>query len=360
MANDAMSETVLIFPAGVPDALKYQTEAAARGCHVVGASSLAFNPEADRYDAWEYLPYVHAPEFPEKLSDLITRLGISAIYAPHEVVSSHLAEILPGLASGVELISASPLLAKEREYRALWDRAEAIGGAPDWFDGGAPRLKGARLAGLLRFVDDVPGMSDNDKIAAMIEVARHVPAGDIVEIGSWWGRSAALLTLLSRHHGLGSVLCVDPWRADALPQGVTILDKASAAMDLDDALRIFETNLAPIADGRVNYIRAPSVEGAARYEPGLSVETEALGRTVYCGQIALLHIDGNHALERVTEDAESWTPHMAPGGWIVFDDYVWAFGDGPQEVGDAYCTRNAHRIVRSFVMGTALFVQLDA
>jgi hypothetical protein len=23
-----------------------------------------------------------------------------------------------------------------------------------------------------------------------------------------------------------------------------------------------------------------------------------------------------------------------PGGWIVFDDYQWAFGDGPTRVGD--------------------------
>jgi hypothetical protein len=355
-----MTETVLIFPAGVPDALKYRAEAAERGCRVVGASSLAWNPEADRYDAWEYLPYVHDPEFGEALTALIVRLGISAVYAPHEVVSGHLAEILPVMAPGVALISASPLLAKEREYRALHARAEAIASAPDWFGGGAPRMHGARLAGLLRLVDGVPGMSDNDKIAAMIEVARHLPDGDIVEIGSWWGRSAALLTLLSRHHDRGSVLCVDPWRADALPQGVAVLDRASAAMDLDDALRIFETNLAPIGLGRVNYIRAPSTEAVTRYGPGLEVESEALGRTTYLGRIALLHIDGNHALERVTEDCDCWTPHMTPGGWVVFDDYVWAFGDGPQQVGDAYCARNASRIVRSFVMGTALFVQLEA
>jgi hypothetical protein len=50
---------------------------------------------------------------------------------------------------------------------------------------------------------------------------------------------------------------------------------------------------------------------------------------------------------------------MAPGGWVVFDDYVWAFGDGPQRVGDAWCEANAARIVRQFVIGTALFVQLE-
>lgn len=357
--SEVMTETVLVFPAGTPDALKYRSEAVERGHRVVGASSLAWNPEAGRYDSWEYLPYVHDPDFAEALRRLIVRLGVTAIYSPHEVVSAHLAEVLPQLSTKVSLISVSPLLAKERAYRALWDRAAEISAAPDWFGGGAPRLAGPRLAGLMRFVDDVPGMSDNDKIAAMIEVARHVPAGDIVEIGSWWGRSAALLALLSRHHDLGPVLCIDPWRAEALAQGVAMLDKASAAMNLDDALTIFETNLAPLADGRINYLRATSTVAAESYCPGLTVETEVLGRTAYTGRIALLHIDGNHSLERVTEDVENWTPHMAPGGWVVFDDYVWAFGDGPRIVGDAWCARHADRIARSFVMGTALFVQLE-
>ncbi len=354
-----MSQTVLIFPSSVPDALRYRADAAARGWKTVGASSLSFSPEADLYDDWTYLPYVHAPEFATALGDVISRMGVTAVYAPHEVISGHLVDILPGLAPDVELISASPLLAKEREYRTLRERAEIISQAPDWFGGGTARLDAARLAGVLRYVDAVPGMSDDDKITALIEVARHVPAGDIVEIGSWWGRSAALLTLLSRHHDLGPVLCVDPWASEALPQGVALLDRASAAMNTDDALRIFETHLSPIACGRANYIRAASVDGAQAYGPGLTVQTEVLGQTTYSGRIALLHIDGNHALERVAEDADAWTPHMVPGGWVVFDDYIWAFGDGPKQVGDAYCARNADRIVRSFVMGTALFVQLD-
>jgi len=354
-----MSETVLIFPAGVPDALKYRLEAAARGARVIGASSLEWNPGAEAYDLWERLPYVHAADFSEALAALLTRLGVTSIYAPHEVVSAHLAQVLPSLAPHVRLIDASPLLAKEREYRALRGRASVLQEKPDWFGGGAPRLAGAPLAGLLRYVDGVPGMSDNDKIAAVIEVMRHVPAGDIVEIGSWWGRSAALFTLLSRHHGLGHVLCVDPWRSDALPQGVDVLDRASAGLDTDEALRIFEINLAPIAGGRVNYLRAASAEAVGRYAPGLTVETAALGRTTYAGAIALLHIDGNHAYDRVVEDCALWTPHMAPGGWVVFDDYVWAFGDGPQRVGDAWCAENAARIVRSFVIGTALFAQLE-
>ena len=46
---------------------------------------------------------------------------------------------------------------------------------------------------------------------ATIEAMRHAPAGDVVEIGSWWGKSAALFVLLARRFDIGSVLCVDPW-----------------------------------------------------------------------------------------------------------------------------------------------------
>ena len=73
---------------------------------------------------------------------------------------------------------------------------------------------------------------------------------------------------------------------------------------------------------------------------------------------AVLHIDGNHAYDNVLADACAWTPHVRPGGWIVFDDYVWAFGDGPKRVGDAYLAENAERIDLSFVTGTALWVRL--
>lgn len=57
-------------------------------------------------------------------------------------------------------------------------------------------------------------------------------------------------------------------------------------------------------------------------------------------------------------DAQAWTPHVKPGGWIVFDDYVWAFGDGPRRVGDAFLADDIWRIDLSFVTGAALFVRL--
>ena len=52
------------------------------------------------------------------------------------------------------------------------------------------------------------------------------------------------------------------------------------------------------------------------------------------GAVSLLHVDANHRYDQVRRDVDAWEPLVMPGGWIVFDDYQWAFGDGPTRVGD--------------------------
>jgi hypothetical protein len=360
-ADTATCEVVLIFPAGLPDAHKFRAAAKAGGQAVVGASSLPCDPAAKDYDAWETLPYIHDPAFAERLAGVLARWAVTAIYAPHEVISGVLGDILPTLAPDVRLIDPNPLKKIERSYRDLLQGA-AQAGARGWFNlpGGRPPLTPVVRAGVLRLVETISGMTDGDKIDAIVAAMRHTPDGDVVEIGSWWGRSAALMVLLARHWEIGKVLCVDPWHEAYLDQGVEILDRASARMDNDFAHAIFQINLAPIAGRALNFIRGPSVEAARQYRPGLVLESDAFGRTEYEGRIAFLHIDGNHTYENAKADALAWTPHVKPGGWIVFDDYVWAFGDGPRRVGDEFLAGEAERIAISFVIGTALFVKLKA
>lgn len=357
-------ETILVFPCGLPDSVAYAAEARSAGNRVIGASSMRFDPAASHYDDWLYLPYVHEDSFVAELQAAVSGAGITTVYTPHDVVSSVLSDVLPRVMPDVQLHNIFPIAVKTREYRGVRERARQLDVAPDWLPLGdpRPRVTGTRLAGLLRLVDTVPGMSDNDKMSALIEIFRLAPAGDIVEIGSWWGKSAALLTLLSQHYGLGPVLCVDPWTSDAdvIRQGVDALDRSSARLEWDDAFINFQCNLAPIANGRVNYIRGTSLQAVAQYRPGMMLETEAFGTTRYEGHIAVLHIDGNHAFDRVNEDVAAWTPHVVPGGVVIVDDYVWAFGDGPKRAGDAFLFANADRIDFSFVMGTALFMALKA
>ena len=51
-----MVETILVFPAGLPDAQRFRAQAQARGARVIGASSLGFDAAAADYEAWETLP----------------------------------------------------------------------------------------------------------------------------------------------------------------------------------------------------------------------------------------------------------------------------------------------------------------
>ncbi len=350
-------DLTLVFPAGLPGSQRYREQAQADGRRLIGASSLAYDPASAAYEDWALLPYVHEPGFADAVGDLVGSRGVTAVFSPHEVVSGVLADILPRVAPGVRLLEANPMLQAEAAYRRNLEKAAA---ARPWLDAPGPCLTPIERAGLVRLVDGIPGMTDLDKIDAVIEVMRSVPPGDVVEIGSWWGRSAALFLLLARRYAVGPVLCVDPWRGECLAQGVPVLDQASARLDPEQAFRIFQVNLAPLAQGDLNYIRAPSAEAAALYTAGLTVTTVTFGATRFGGGIGLLHIDGNHTHDQAAADAALWTPHVRPGGWIVFDDYVWTFGDGPRRAGDAFLRDNAARVALSFVIGTALFVQLAA
>ncbi|HEY3949297.1 class I SAM-dependent methyltransferase [Phenylobacterium sp.] len=353
------ASTVLVFPAGMPDALAYRDRAKARGLRVIGASSVPGDPARDQYDTWEELPYVNDPAFDTALAALMRRHGVGAVHAPHFVVWDHLEKHLGEIAPGAQLTGEDRPQDHERAYRALEERVAAAR-TPDFTAAVPPRAPLGLLEriGLIRLMNTVPGMCAEEKALAVIEIMCCAPEGDVVEIGSWWGRSATLFVWLARRHGIGQVLCVDPWISDAMGQGDALLDRTSFELDTDQALRMFEINLAPIAAGQMNYLRARAEDAAALYRPGLTLRTEAFGETRYEGAIAVLHIDGNHAEHHAELDTRLWTPHVRPGGWIIFDDYEWAFGDGPKKVADAFITANAERIACRFQAGPALFLQL--
>ena len=354
-----MGEAVLVFPAGMPDGLAYRDRARRAGLRVVGASSLDHDPAEGGYEAWEHLPYVNEPGFDAAFAEVVKKHAVTAVHAPHFIVWKHLTERLGQIAPGATLTGGARPQDNEAAYRELKARVEALRAPAFWAAlPGKPPLSRLERTGLVRLVHSIPGMCGEAKMLAVIEAMRHAPAGDVVEIGSWWGRSAALLVWLARHFEVGKVLCIDPWTNTDLVQGEAMVDAAGEEVDMDEAMRIFEINLAPLAGRDLNYIRARSESAAQAYAPGLKVRTEAFGETEYEGLISFLHIDGNHSQPEAARDCALWTPHVAPGGWICFDDYDWAFGDGPRVVADRFVAANEARISTHFQAGPSLFVQL--
>lgn len=356
-----MSNRVLVFPGGMPRAIAFARQAQTDGWDVIGASSLPHDPARPHYPAWASLPFVTDDAFHGALAALVAAEGIAAVFTPNPVVWNHLRKTLPTRHPGLRLLNESPVDREMAPYRAAGAFADSVLQAPLEVpargDAGAPLGK-RDLAALFRHAESLPGMCDHEKIRALCEVFRHVPAGDVVEIGSWWGKSAFILDFLARSAGIGPLLCIDPWSAENLVQKDEKGLVDGTSVSTEEAFEVFLSNLGPYARGSMNYLRMPADDAAALYGAGAVVDSPAFGRTTYRGSIALLHVDGNHSYANAKSDVIHWTPKLAKGGWLVLDDYIWPYGDGPKRAGDEFLEEHRGRYDCAFVMGSALFVRM--
>jgi hypothetical protein len=353
---------ILVFPGGMPRSLEFLAQCRAQGRDVIGASSLAYDVAIQEYPRWLFLPYVTDPGFTERLREVMEREGIASIFTPNPVVWKLLERVLPEIAPQVSLLNDSPLATELARYRSARHRAASWQGvnlfaAADYC---RPELTQGELAATIAHADAIPGMCDYEKFLALYHVCRCAPEGDIVEIGTWWGKSAFVLSRLAACYRLGRLLCVDPWSDADLAQGDEsgLVDSSSATADAQEAFEVFAMNLGPYCRGDINYLRLRSAAALERYGQGRIVNSEEFGQTEYCGQISLLHVDGNHGYSAVSADLEGWAPLVMPGGWIVIDDYLWPYGDGPHRAANQFLAGQRKRISTAFVMGGALFVRL--
>jgi cephalosporin hydroxylase len=363
-----MQKTVLVFPSGMAKSLEKLAQLKQQGVRVIGSSSVPSELARSHYPNWEYLPYISEPDFNQHLLALIEQCGIDEIFTPNLVVWNYFSQHLSSLAPHVKLMNASPHDEILQPFRIAMKKAEqsicfmdALGASAN---AETPSVSLLEIASLHRYVEVIPGMCDDDKLQALITIAANTVPGDIVEIGTWWGKSAFALMYLGRLFSIGSVLCVDPWSDAGLVQGESVVDSGSAVASADEAFDVFRMNMLPFANGNINYLRHPSVEAVRHYECDSeshpTIRSPEFGTVNYAGRISILHIDGNHSLEAVRADMQAWTRFVLPGGWIVFDDYVWPYGTGPKEIGDQFLIEHAAQIQNSFVIGTALFVQLHS
>lgn len=354
-----MTQKTLIFPGGMPGSLAYLEQCRAGGRMAIGASSLPYDPNAARYDTWAYLPFLTDDGFDDALDEVIADHGISDIFTPHPIIWDHLRRRSETGELAVDLLNASPAVSDAKPYlQAI--TASRQSALPIHFDAGQAALPELKLASLLFHAGRISGMCDDDKTRALIEIFRHMPQGDVVEIGSWWGKSAFIMLRLAQLYGIGPLLCIDPWASENFIQNDSsgLVDRLVETIDPDEAHRIFAINLLPYAKGDVNYLRMPAQEALAALAASPTVSSSEFGSLTYCRRIAALHIDGNHAYENAKVDIVGWTKLVAAGGWIVIDDYVWPWGDGPQLAGDEFLGEHWEKIGCAFVMGTALFIRL--
>jgi cephalosporin hydroxylase len=359
------AKPILIFPGGMPRSIEYLQKCLREGQAVIGASSLVLDVSREKYPAWLSIPFITQPEFDGALKRAISESNIGGIYSPNPVVWDYLNRVLKELAPGVTLLNDSPVNVELNGYRAARSHADSLLSRPLPLASNVaatPSMSALELAALFRHADVIPGMCDHEKFCVLCEIARRSPAGDIVEIGSWWGKSAFILARLASCYVIGNLLCVDPWTNEDLvsKDANVMVDRAFAQVDAEEALAVFEMNLLPYNANHVNYLRMLSTDGAKHYRAHRDVTTASFGTTRYDGHIAILHIDGNHSYAAAKADIAAWGGLVVAGGWIVVDDYIWPYGDGPQRVGDEFLAEHQDKIDVAFVMGSALFLQLSS
>lgn len=143
------------------------------------------------------------------------------------------------------------------------------------------------------------GWTDKKKLSVLYDLAKRTGAldGDILEIGSAWGRSAVLL-------GRASTKTI--WSIDPHTGGRAYIERG----EMQDSFEIFKANLARNGlDGRVTILKHTTDE---------VIEKKLLPESV---RFSMAFIDGLHTARGVEIDFGLAFERLVPGGVMVFDDY---------------------------------------
>lgn len=385
MCSMKLNDTqVLVFPLDPEVCRGFIQTAKALGANVLGASSAMKNAADYSVDNFVTLPFITEAVFESSFRRVLETYAISHVYAPHIGVWLYLKELLDDSSkeSSFVLCEPNPFTADWNEFEPSfkWARKLLSEEIVEYLDLGtncsvSNRLSIGKCAGLHKQFVQVPGQCDDNKLSMLTHIMRVVPDGDLVEIGSYFGRSAFALGWLAQEHSVGSLVCVDPWNKQkiesqgekaAILNNRSILDReledknkepSIKNSDFDD--KIFNGFVASVSMLKnTGYLRDISSSAVATYEKAAykkALDCEQLGKIPLVGHISLLHIDGNHGYEFVKQDIECWSSWVISGGWILLDDYVWAFGDGPKIAGDEFLEKGEFDI--AFTASDTLFLR---
>jgi hypothetical protein len=186
-------------------------------------------------------------------------------------------------------------------------------------------------------VRDVPGWSPLDQLFALFTLAystSHLP-GDIVELGSWCGRSAVALGLAAKLSGKGRVHCVDlfPSRDDWFRNAdgsysfkVRIEDRTLTSYDEQTVwAEPFDRDIAPVYQRWENLIDA-FADTVIKSDLTREISTFRGDLEMFLASVRpgfrcrMGFLDGHHSYEAVSRDIASISSCLVPGGWICFDD----------------------------------------
>ncbi|BAL89725.1 hypothetical protein AMIS_45050 [Actinoplanes missouriensis 431] len=172
-------------------------------------------------------------------------------------------------------------------------------------------------ADLLTAAAAAPGFMPPDEGLALAEAAHAAPAGPILEVGSYLGKSTLYLAAAARPRRT-TVVTVDHHRGSEEHQpgweyhDATLVDPA---VGLIDTLPGFRSTIAKAGAEDVVVAVVARAEDFAR---------------LWATPLAFLFLDGSHTDESAQRDLASWAPHLAAGGVLAIHDVFPDPADGGQ------------------------------
>lgn len=152
----------------------------------------------------------------------------------------------------------------------------------------------------------IPGWATFRELYA--EMVKRAPADQpshFVEIGSWFGRSAAFIGVEIINSGKPiKVDCIDPWTDG----GPDLKHKGAKFKSPDELFECFKLNVRPV-QSVINPVRLSSLDAAPTYLDN---------------SLDFVFIDGDHSYEACRDDIKAWLPKVKHGGIIAGDDHTWA------------------------------------
>lgn len=186
-------------------------------------------------------------------------------------------------------------------------------------------------------VKDIPGWCPVDQLYTLFNIA-YLTAnleGDIVEIGSWCGRSSCVLGLAARLIGNTKVYCIDlfpeknDWNQN--PDGsyslkVKLGDEVFEGYQEQTVWQEpFERDIAPIYEKHESVFEVFS-EVIERSKMQNVIEVYRGNSTSFINSVSqnfkckLVFLDGDHSYDAVCLDIRNVGKCLVEGGWICFDD----------------------------------------
>ncbi|MCG8670722.1 MAG: class I SAM-dependent methyltransferase [Pseudomonadales bacterium] len=363
---------ILVFPLDIDSNKQFIEVANSLGIDVIGASSCMHGPQGFEVSEFIKLPFITEPDFEASFSRVLDNCNITHVHAPHTGVWTLLKKLKAENASfqQFKLCGPSPYQAHWLQFSSSYEWAQHL--IQESFvdkleldesvDIKEP-LKTGHYAALHKQFLSIPGQCDDLKLIAFAHIARVLPKGDLIEIGSLSGRSAFAIAWLAQRYNIGNLISIDPWSnektEDQGEQAAILNSELEQNTDIIDFNRVFHGYVASVGLlDNVGYIRNVSAKAIESYRQAISekqLNSPELGKVEIKGQISMLHIDGNHRYDHVCTDIATWEPYVSPGGWVLLDDYVWAFGDGPKRAGDELLNTGNFDI--AFSMSDTLFLR---